>query len=214
MLLSFPECIVQPLTKGTVSMRLVVQSCLTLCSHLDCSPPGSSVHGILQAIEEEFSRQLRRNSPGNGVGHHFLLQEIVPTQGSNLCLLCLLHCRQILYWLIWPHMSIVLRFWGSLFLMGLLFSLCSYLLSDNYYVVVIAAAAAVFRLYPLEGIQAVFSSITYSWKKNSLNFLYGKHAALQSLFFTETFLLLFNYACACHVFTVIKDLWSMLILSL
>ena len=59
-------------------------------------------------------------------------------------------------------MSIVLRFWGSLFLVGLLFSLCSYLLSDNYYVVVIAAAAAVFRLYPLEGIQAVFSSITYS----------------------------------------------------
>ena len=25
------------------------QSCLTLCDALDCSPPGSSVHGILQA---------------------------------------------------------------------------------------------------------------------------------------------------------------------
>ena len=25
------------------------QSCLTLCDHMDCSPPGSSVHGILQA---------------------------------------------------------------------------------------------------------------------------------------------------------------------
>ena len=28
---------------------LVAQSCLTLCDSLDCSPPGSSVHGILQA---------------------------------------------------------------------------------------------------------------------------------------------------------------------
>ena len=28
---------------------LVAQSCPTLCDPLDCSPPGSSVHGILQA---------------------------------------------------------------------------------------------------------------------------------------------------------------------
>ena len=28
----------------------VTQSCLTLCNLMDCSPPGSSVHGILQAI--------------------------------------------------------------------------------------------------------------------------------------------------------------------
>ena len=27
----------------------VAQSCLTLCDPTDCSPPGSSVHGILQA---------------------------------------------------------------------------------------------------------------------------------------------------------------------
>ena len=27
----------------------VAQSCLTLCDPVDCSPPGSSVHGILQA---------------------------------------------------------------------------------------------------------------------------------------------------------------------
>ena len=26
----------------------LVQSCLTLCNPMDCSPPGSSVHGILQ----------------------------------------------------------------------------------------------------------------------------------------------------------------------
>ena len=26
-----------------------LQSCLTLCDPMDCNPPGSSVHGILQA---------------------------------------------------------------------------------------------------------------------------------------------------------------------
>ena len=30
-------------------LRLVAQLCLTLCDTMDCSPPGSSVHGILQA---------------------------------------------------------------------------------------------------------------------------------------------------------------------
>jgi len=32
-----------------VNVCLVTQSCLTLCHPMDCSPPGSSVHGILQA---------------------------------------------------------------------------------------------------------------------------------------------------------------------
>ena len=33
---------------------LVAQSCLTLCSLMDCSPPDSSVHGILQARTLEW----------------------------------------------------------------------------------------------------------------------------------------------------------------
>ena len=46
----------------------------TLCDPMECSPPGSSVHG---------------DSPGKntGVGCHFLLQRIFPTQGLNPCLL-------------------------------------------------------------------------------------------------------------------------------
>ena len=48
---------------------------------MDCVSPGSSVHGILQARI-------------TGVGCHFLLQGIFPTQGSNLGLP---HCRQTLY---------------------------------------------------------------------------------------------------------------------
>ena len=39
-----------------LSMRCcsVVQSCPTLCDPLECSPPGSSVHGILQARTLEW----------------------------------------------------------------------------------------------------------------------------------------------------------------
>ena len=60
-----------------------LQSCPTLYDPVDCSPPGSSVHGILQA-------------KNTGVGGHALLQGIFLTQGSNPSLLQLLHCRQIL----------------------------------------------------------------------------------------------------------------------
>ena len=31
------------------SEREVAQTCLTLCNPMDCSPPGSSIHGIFQA---------------------------------------------------------------------------------------------------------------------------------------------------------------------
>ena len=33
---------------------LVTQSCLSLCNSMDCSPPGSSVHGLLQARTLEW----------------------------------------------------------------------------------------------------------------------------------------------------------------
>ena len=35
--------------EGFVKVSEVAQSCPTLCYPMDCSPPGSSVHGILQA---------------------------------------------------------------------------------------------------------------------------------------------------------------------
>ena len=60
---------------------LVPQSCPALCNHMDCSPPGFSVPGILQARVLEGVAVLY----SRGV---FL------TQGSNLHLL---HCWQILY---------------------------------------------------------------------------------------------------------------------
>ena len=62
-------------------MCLVAQSSLTFCDPMDCSPPGSSVHG---------------DSPGKNtrVGCHALLQGIFPNQGLNPGLP---HCRQTLY---------------------------------------------------------------------------------------------------------------------
>ena len=43
----------------------LLQSCLTLCDSMDSSPPGSSVHGILQArilewVAISFSRRWRK----------------------------------------------------------------------------------------------------------------------------------------------------------
>ena len=64
--------------------------CPTLCNPMDCSPPGSSVHG---------------DSPGQNTGMvcHVLLQGIFLTQGLNPGLQ---HCRWILY-----HLSH--QWWGD-----------------------------------------------------------------------------------------------------
>ena len=70
------------LVPGKLKVKAIVsQSCLTLWDAMECSLPGSSVHG---------------NSPGKntGVDCHAFLQEIFPTQGSNPGIP---HCRQILY---------------------------------------------------------------------------------------------------------------------
>ena len=118
----------------------VAQLCPTLSDPMDCSPPGSSVYGMLQerglewgaiafsepllaAIKESLHPTTKTQCsaqhfsyvwllqpyglqparllcpcdfPGKntGMGCHSLLQEIVPTQGSNPHLL---HCRWFLY---------------------------------------------------------------------------------------------------------------------
>ena len=53
-----------------------LQSCPTLCDPMDCSPPGSSVHGM--------------DVPGKNtaVGYHALFLWIFPTQGWN-CVFCI-----------------------------------------------------------------------------------------------------------------------------
>ena len=67
----------------------VIQSCLTLCDPMVCSPPGSSVHGILQArIPEWVAISFSRGSSQ-------------PRDGCRVSCAAgdLLHCRWILYWL-------------------------------------------------------------------------------------------------------------------
>ena len=90
---------------NTTNLKACNSSLVTSCmlSHsvgsgswvpIDCSPPGSCVYGIFQA-------------KNTGVGCHALLWRrgwIFPTQVSKLHLLCLLHCR----WVLYP-----LRHWGS-----------------------------------------------------------------------------------------------------
>ena len=63
---------------------LVAQSCLTLCDPMDCSLPGSSVYGILQArilewIAIPFSRgssRPRDQTLGSALQAHSLLSEL------------------------------------------------------------------------------------------------------------------------------------------
>ena len=78
----------------TTLVRVCLVSLLsqTLCNPMDCSPPGSSVNGILQARILEW------------VGI-FFSRGIFPTQGSNPSLL---HCGQILF-----HLSHQMDNWSA-----------------------------------------------------------------------------------------------------
>ena len=72
-------CVVMRLPWEFVPCVLVAQSCLTFCDPRDCSPPGSTIHEILQA-------RILEGLPFPPTGH-------LLTQGSNPGLL---HCRQTL----------------------------------------------------------------------------------------------------------------------
>ena len=99
---------------------LVIQSCPTLCDPMDCSPPGSSVHGVspgnnpgvgchapfqgpyqprdrtqVPALQADSLPSEPPGKPKNtGVGSLSLLQWIFPTQESNQGPV---HYRWILY---------------------------------------------------------------------------------------------------------------------
>ena len=89
MLFPLTEILLSPIFKKYLNLKntslevkaLVAQLCPTLRHPMDCSPPGFSVRGNLQA-------------KNTGVDCRSLLQGIFPTQGLNPSLL---HCRQILY---------------------------------------------------------------------------------------------------------------------
>ena len=75
-LLSYPARFSSFTYKHIMKVKvLVTQLCLTLCNPSDCSPPGSSVHGILRARILEWLPLLTQGLSNPG----------------------LLHCKQILY---------------------------------------------------------------------------------------------------------------------
>ena len=80
MLASFPGPMKYPRSPCPAVHRgsVCAQSCPTLCNPMDRSLPGYSVH------EDSLGKST-------GVGCHAFLPGIFPTQGSNLCLLSLLH---------------------------------------------------------------------------------------------------------------------------
>ena len=68
---------------------LVTQWCLTLCDPMDCSPPGSSVHGILQAgilqwVAVPFSR--RPSQPGERTLVSHIADRFLPSEPPGKCL--------------------------------------------------------------------------------------------------------------------------------
>ena len=66
-----------------MTMCWVAQSCPTLCHPMDCSPPGSSGHGILQATIPSW---IAVSS-----------SRVFSWPGDQTHISCLLHCRWIIY---------------------------------------------------------------------------------------------------------------------
>ena len=71
--LHFPQLLSFCLLEVKVKVY-VAQSCLTLCDPMDCSPPGSSVHGILQTtilgwVAISLSRESSQPSNQTQVSH-------------------------------------------------------------------------------------------------------------------------------------------------
>ena len=61
------DCVVTEETFSKSVQCLVAQSCLTLCNPMDRSPPGSSVHGILQARILEWVAPSPGDLPDPGI---------------------------------------------------------------------------------------------------------------------------------------------------
>ena len=99
---------------------LVAQSCLTLCNPMNCSPPGASVHGILQArilewVAIPFSRWSSRSRDqtwpfciGRRVLYHLSYQGSPPLkqrlkvkvswEAQLICDMSRLLCPRLLEW--------------------------------------------------------------------------------------------------------------------
>ena len=72
--ISTQDWFTEPTSHTLYKWSEITQSCLTLCDPVDCSPPGSSVHGILQArilewVATSFFRGSSRPRDWTQVSH-------------------------------------------------------------------------------------------------------------------------------------------------
>jgi len=68
----------------------VIQSCLTASHPMDCSLPGSSIHGICQArvlewVAIAFSNQATWDAPNMMLGRSFFFFFLTPRYILNIC---------------------------------------------------------------------------------------------------------------------------------
>ena len=105
--LDMTERLTLPENKYNVCV-LLAQLCPTLCDPMDCSPPGSSVHGISEArILECVAIAFSGDLPDPG---------IEPASPALVCVRAKSH-RQILYH--WPPNGTVLSSFALSFMLGL-----------------------------------------------------------------------------------------------
>ena len=96
-------------TLANVNVKVKSPSRVRLCDPVDCGPPGSSVHGILQARILEwgaisFSRGSSRPRDQTQVSRIALTSEPPPgDQGTGLAWRCKIRCQQRRYgfWRFW-----------------------------------------------------------------------------------------------------------------
>ena len=80
---SLRNCGASTFHHGKCKLKLATQSSLTLCDPMDCSPPDSSVHGILQArilewVAISFSRGSSQPRDQTQVTH--IVKDYLPTE--------------------------------------------------------------------------------------------------------------------------------------
>ena len=107
--------IVDSLTVEIRSSAELLQSCLTFCNPLDCSPPGSCIHGILQGrilergtiYSSRGSSQPRDRTQGSHTAGRFFTvwsTRKLPTFGNSLeisdyiCAQFVEQCIKITFW--------------------------------------------------------------------------------------------------------------------
>ena len=127
---------------------LVAQLCLTLCNPMDCRPPGSSVHRILQAttlgwVVMRFSNDL--TNPG-----------IEP--GS-------LHCTQLLYHLSYPRSPCTLL-WNYKISKE---TTCPLVCIRVSWSVALVEYKGIFRESSENGLESIFRSVIYLFYSLSSN---------------------------------------------